>query len=101
MTETDEKVAAAIALLRERGYQIKEPSVFIGQKFGMLTVESFVQGSGGHGKSVKWNCRCACGNTIATRSDSLRSGATKSCGCFRAVSGKYHNFGRRKTQTYE
>lgn len=32
-------------------------------------------------KSVKWLCRCDCGNYIEVRGDSLRNGNTKSCGC--------------------
>lgn len=30
-----------------------------------------------------WNCKCACGKEVAIQSIHLRSGMTKSCGCFR------------------
>lgn len=29
----------------------------------------------------QWLCKCFCGNTFITRSDALKSGHTKSCGC--------------------
>lgn len=33
------------------------------------------------GRRLHWNCICDCGNRKVVRSDSLRSGHTKSCGC--------------------
>ena len=33
------------------------------------------------GNSVKWKCRCDCGNVCEISAKSLRSGATQSCGC--------------------
>lgn len=33
-------------------------------------------------KGVFWYCQCDCGNTIVTRTHSLRCGETKSCGCY-------------------
>jgi hypothetical protein len=30
-----------------------------------------------------WNCECECGNEVAIQSIHLRSGMTRSCGCFR------------------
>lgn len=32
--------------------------------------------------SVLWECKCSCGNTIICSSGSLKSGNTKSCGCY-------------------
>lgn len=46
-----------------------------GQKFGRLIVVEYL------GKS-KWLCKCNCGNEKVVRSDSLRDGATSSCGCY-------------------
>lgn len=54
-----------------------------GRRFGRLTVlrrSSFTDGS----PDVFWDCRCDCGAEIVTRANSLRRGATRSCGCLRA-----------------
>jgi hypothetical protein len=32
---------------------------------------------------VRWECRCPCGNTFVASGGNLKSGHTKSCGCFR------------------
>lgn len=47
-----------------------------GEKFGKLTVV-------GRGKSM-WLCQCDCGRQCEVRSDSLKNGNTKSCGCLRS-----------------
>ena len=55
-----------------------------GRRFGRLTVikrgenEQFANGS----FAVRWICQCDCGNTILTRGQALKSGETKSCGCY-------------------
>jgi hypothetical protein len=53
----------------------------IGLVFGRLTVESF------HHKDAKynkyWACRCVCGGSSVVAQQSLKSGATSSCGCLR------------------
>jgi len=50
-----------------------------GQKFGRLTVieraENIPSGK------TWWLCQCKCGNQTIVRSDSLKGGVTKSCGC--------------------
>ena len=52
-----------------------------GQRFERLTV---IRDSGKRsGGSILWECQCDCGNTTLVRSDKLRNGTTKSCGCFR------------------
>lgn len=51
-----------------------------GQVFGRLTalyIEDRVR------KGIRWMCQCSCGNKKAIYGVSLRSGMTKSCGCFR------------------
>lgn len=54
-------------------------NIMIGQKFGLLTV---IADSGERsGTKVRWLCRCDCGNLTKVRTDYLRSGHTKSCGC--------------------
>lgn len=50
-----------------------------GQKFGRLTV---VRDSGERkNQQVVWLCKCDCGKEYKVRSESLRRGFTKSCGC--------------------
>lgn len=49
-----------------------------GQRFGRLYVIKFI-GITKH-KSV-WECRCDCGAIANVRSNNLRAGTTKSCGC--------------------
>lgn len=55
----------------------------VGRKFGLLTV---IRDSGFRSKNggILWVCDCDCGNTIKTRGDALNSGATVSCGCWKA-----------------
>lgn len=57
-----------------------------GSKFGKLTVLSRSTGF----KRVYWDCLCDCGNTSIHRTDALRSGASKSCGCFKVNSTKIY-----------
>lgn len=55
--------------------------------------------------SYLWECRCDCGKTITTRSSSLLSGHTKSCGCAaldRCLSGSMRRIhGLRNTPEYD
>lgn len=50
-----------------------------GEKFGRLTVIEFA----GYGTSNKtqWKCLCECGNEIIVKTNSLRTGHTRSYGC--------------------
>lgn len=47
----------------------------IGIQFGRLIVESYA----GNGK---WICVCSCGGRVTVKTGNLRSGNTKSCGCY-------------------
>ena len=54
-----------------------------GQQYGMLTVlrrGPDVQVSLSKRRTA-WVCQCACGGEITARSNNLRTGGTKSCGC--------------------
>ena len=55
----------------------------IGQRYGLLTVlqegEPYIKPSGT--KISTWVCLCDCGNTVTIRTEYLRNGHTKSCGC--------------------
>lgn len=50
-----------------------------GQKFDRLIVLKYMYRKNGH---TWWKCKCDCGNNINTTSGRLRSGETKSCGCY-------------------
>ncbi len=52
-----------------------------GKTFGRLTVVSL--DNSGTKKRKHWICKCSCGNTKSVSRDSLRCGATKSCGCLK------------------
>lgn len=55
----------------------KQPE-FIGRQFGRLQALEFVQI-----KSRRfYRCRCACGAEKVIREDALKTGLTRSCGCF-------------------
>lgn len=56
-----------------------------GQRFGRLTV---IERAENKGKCVMWKCLCDCGNYTITNSYSLRSCATKSCGCLNSELAK-------------
>jgi hypothetical protein len=49
------------------------------QKFGRWTVIEF---AGKYNKHLYWNCICDCGNTRRVQGGALKSGHTKSCGCY-------------------
>lgn len=51
-----------------------------GKRFGRLICKRIV-GREEKSKCVLWECKCDCGNTTIVRSDSLRNGNTRSCGC--------------------
>ncbi|MDT2757319.1 hypothetical protein P7G51_07990 [Enterococcus asini] len=51
-----------------------------GKKFGRLLVIERIPKKK-YDKSVKWLCKCDCGNTVVVPSNRLISGNTKSCGC--------------------
>ena len=53
-----------------------------GQRFGRLTVVSLNEEVSKQKKKLHWNCKCECGNEVIVRGNSLRGGATTSCGCY-------------------
>lgn len=54
-----------------------------GQKFGRLVViERY--GIGKKGQDAKWLCRCECGGIAISTGKNLRSGNSKSCGCYKS-----------------
>lgn len=56
-----------------------------GQKFGRLSVIRRAERTpdiNPSDRSARWLCKCDCGNTIIVSAHSLKSGNTRSCGCF-------------------
>lgn len=72
----------------------------IGQRFGRLTVK----GDSGErsGSNVVWECVCDCGQVTRVASNSLRTGNTRSCGCYRVDKSraKATTHGRSGTPEY-
>ena len=58
----------------------------IGQKFGRLTViDRGKDDIGNDGRRYpKWICRCECGKIVSVKQHHLKSGGTKSCGCYKS-----------------
>lgn len=57
-----------------------------GQKFGRLTVLRMILKN----KRLYCQCQCECGNIKDVRSDSLKNGSIKSCGCINKKHGQRH-----------
>ena len=53
-----------------------------GQRYGKLTV---LRSAESIGACTAWVCRCDCGQETVVRTDNLRNGRTKSCGCQRGT----------------
>lgn len=51
-----------------------------GERFGRLTV---IERKGSVKKRALWLCQCDCGNTTLVTTNSLKTGNTQSCGCYR------------------
>jgi len=62
----------------------------IGKRFGRWTVVSRYPIKSKNG-SICWNCVCLCGQKRIIRSSSLKSSATKSCGCLKVDKVKVQN----------
>ena len=58
-----------------------------GQRFGSLTVLKPVQKRDAD-HSIRWLCRCDCGEYTTVSSNKLRTGHTKSCGCQKLTKAK-------------
>lgn len=65
-----------------------------GNQYGRLTVQVF---SHMNRKHSYWQCVCECGNTHLVRSDCLKSGLVKSCGCLNFEARRYtHRLSKTK-----
>lgn len=70
------------------------PLDLVGAQFGRLTVIERA-GSTKQGVSL-WRCRCSCGNEFVAHSQRLKSGQTKSCGCYNRELTTQRDIARRK-----
>ena len=52
----------------------------VGRKFNRLTVKSFMRTDKHY--NTYWLCKCDCGKEVVVTAGSLRSGHSKSCGCY-------------------
>lgn len=64
----------------------------IGEKYSSMTILSLLPMDGKYRKVL---CRCDCGNEKIVRSDHLKSGRTKSCGCLVGESKSNKLFGNK------
>lgn len=67
-----------------------------GKRFGRLTVLQKLSTSSC--RILRWLCRCDCGNERAVFGNSLRTGATVSCGCLQRENATTH--GRTRTPEF-
>lgn len=69
-----------------------------GQRFGRWTV---VESAGYRGHSPLWLCRCQCGTERVKRGSALRSGHSRSCGCWSgALKAAHAKHGESGTRLY-
>ena len=71
-----------------------------GKSFGKLTALKF---AGYENNKAMWFCACSCRNFIVVRAGALKSGNTKSCGCYRSsflVGGDNHKPSVKNTAEY-
>ena len=64
----------------------------IGNIYGYLTVID--RGHNDKEGRAQWVCQCKCGNIITVRGKSLRTGNTKSCGCYQKERAAQSNMER-------
>mgnify|MGYP006992064717 CR=1 FL=1 len=71
-----------------------------GQKFNRLTAIS-IYGKNADNR-ITWLCKCDCGNEVVVAGKQLRSGQTKSCGCYNKELTTIRNtkHGKRYTRLY-
>jgi len=69
-----------------------------GHRFERLLV--IAKGKAKYGTRAFWRCRCDCGNEIVVSAQSLRTGATKSCGCLSSemtsLRNEKHGFAKKE-----
>lgn len=71
-----------------------------GMRFGRL-VAIDIAGAHPRQRVMQWFCRCDCGNTVVKSGSLLRSGYTRSCGCYRTEVNTKHGHAARLNKTPE
>lgn len=77
------------------GSRIKD---ITGQKFGRLVVIGIAFSKK---RKIHWKCKCDCGNDFIARGDGLKTGGTKSCGCYQKEQASKANFKDLSGQRFE
>lgn len=70
-----------------------------GQRFGMLVAIQYVR-SDAKGNAI-WECKCDCGATALVVAKDLKTGNTKSCGCYRKKFAVTHGATAEHAADYE
>jgi hypothetical protein len=70
-----------------------------GRRFGMLVAVRHVTSD--KAGNALWECRCDCGRRSNVLSKDLKSGNTKSCGCYRKRFAKTHGATAENAPDYE
>ena len=73
-----------------------------GKRFGRLIVLERHVNAQKTNREAKWMCKCDCGNNVTVAGYSLRSGRTKSCGCYQKERASESNttHGQSKSKLY-
>lgn len=78
------------------------PMDLTGERYGRLIAKERCLVTNSKGKEVyKWKCICDCGNECYVNTGELRSGDTKSCGCYRKETTVRKNEENRQTNKYD
>lgn len=70
-----------------------------GKRFGMLIAIQYVK-SDSNGNAI-WECKCDCGSRTFVAAKDLKTGNTKSCGCYRKKFAKTHGATVEHSADYE
>ena len=77
-----------------------DTDAIIGERYGRLTIVRFIERKDHH---IFVECKCDCGNTKIKTYDALKTGNSRSCGCFQnEVRSQVHTIhGLRKSKLYK
>lgn len=87
------------------GKKVRQAADMAGNVYGRITVLCRAYSKRPEdAKQTMWLCRCECGNEKIINGRSLRSGATRSCGCFNLENITTHGHGGvgpKRSKTYQ